>query len=103
MTMSPTVEHSSTALVKVNLGQMPGRIPLPPGHVVVAVDGMERAGFEYEAFKAEKSAFLELNPPGPGTDLTFVPVSSHYGDMILRRGDHIDWYDGPTLAEALGV
>ena len=48
-------------------------------------------------------AFLELNPPGPETDLTFVPVSSHYGDMILRRGDHIDWYDGPTLAEALGV
>ena len=103
MTMSPTVEYSSTALVKVHLGQVPSRIPLPSGHVVVAVDGMERAGFEYEAFKAEKSAFLELNPPGPGTDLTFVPVSSHYGDMILRRGDHIDWYDGPTLAEALGV
>lgn len=103
MTMSPTVEYWSTALVKVHLGQAPSRIPLPPGHVVIAVDGMERAGFEYAAFKAEKSAFLELNPPGPETDLTFVPVSSHYGDMILRRGDHIDWYDGPTLAEALGV
>ena len=103
MTMSPTVEYSSTALVKVHLGQVPSRIPLPSGHVVVAVDGMERAGFEHEAFKAEKSAFLELNPPGPGTDLTFVPVSSHYGDMIVKRGDHIDWYDGPTLAEALGV
>jgi len=101
--MSGATERGSTALVKVILGQLPGRIPLPPGHVVVAVDGMERAGFDHEAFKAETSAFLEVNPPAPGTNLTFVPVSSHYGDMILRRGDRIHWYDGPTLAEALGV
>lgn len=96
-------EHSSAALVKFNLGHAPGRISLPAGRVVVAVDGMERAGFEYEAFKAERSAFLELNPPEAGTEVTFVPVSSQHGDMILRRGNHIDWYDGPTLAEALGV
>jgi sulfate adenylyltransferase subunit 1 (EFTu-like GTPase family) len=96
-------EGTSTALFKFDLGSAPGRIPLPPGRVVVAVDGMERAGFEYAAFKAERNAFLALNPPPRGTDLTFVPVSSHYGDMILRRGDHIDWYDGPTLAEALGI
>jgi sulfate adenylyltransferase subunit 1 len=94
--------HSGTALVKLDLGHAPGRIPLPAGRVVVAVDGMEKAGFEYEAFKAERNAFLELNPPASGTDITFVPVSTHYGDMIVRRGDHIDWYDGPTLAEALG-
>jgi len=75
MRMGAAIEHSSTALLKVNLGQLPGRIASPPGHVVVAVDGMERAGFEYEAFKAGKSALL----------------------------DHIHWYDGPTLAEALGV
>ncbi len=93
----------SAALVKFEIGHAPGRIPLPPGRVVVAVDGMERAGFEYEAFKAERNAFLALNPPLSGTDLTFIPVSSHYGDMIIRRGTHIDWYDGPTLAEALGI
>jgi len=103
MSKDSAAERGSTALVKVNLGQLPGRIPLPPGRVVVAVDGMERAGFEYEAFKAETSAFLEVNPPAQGTNLTFVPVSSHYGDMILMRGDRIHWYHGPTLAEALGV
>ena len=97
------VVTESAALVKFDLGHMPGPIRLPPGRVVVAVDGMEKVGFEYAAFKSERRAFLELNPPAPGTDMMFVPVSSHYGDMILRRGDHIDWYDGPTLAEALGV
>ena len=96
-------DGTSTALFKFDLGHAPGRIPLPSGRVVVAVDGMERAGFEYEAFKAERAAFLALNPPPTGTELTFVPVSSDYGDMILRRGYHIHWYDGPTLVEALGV
>jgi sulfate adenylyltransferase subunit 1 (EFTu-like GTPase family) len=93
---------ASTALVKVNLGEAISCFPLPQGRVVVAIDGMEKAGFEYEAFKAERSAFLALNPPSQATDISFVPMSSKYGDMILRRGDHIDWYDGPTLAEALG-
>jgi sulfate adenylyltransferase subunit 1 (EFTu-like GTPase family) len=97
------VAHSGAALFKLNLGHALGRVPLPPGRVVVAVDGMEKAGFEYEAFKAERNAFLELNPPASGTEITFIPVSTQYGDMIVRRGDHIDWYDGPTLAEALGV
>ena len=95
--------HWSAALVKFELGHVPDHLRLPPGRVVVAVDGMEKAGFEYEAFKAERSAFLALNPPDPETEMMFVPVSTHYGDMILKRGDHIDWYDGPTLAEALGV
>jgi sulfate adenylyltransferase subunit 1 len=95
--------HGSAALVKFELGHVPDHLRLPAGRVVVAVDGMEKAGFEYEAFKAERKAFLELNPADPDTEMMFVPVSTHYGDMILKRGDHIDWYDGPTLAEALGV
>ena len=95
-------DSGSTALVRFEIGHVPGPIELPPGRVVVAVDGMEKAGFEYEAFKSDRSAFLERNPPLPGTDMTFVPVSTQYGDMILMRGNHIDWYDGPTLAEALG-
>ena len=96
-------EQSAAALVRFELGHVPDHMRLPAGRVVVAVDGMEKAGFEYEAFKAERKAFLELNPHGAHTEMLFVPVSTHYGDMILKRGDHIDWYDGPTLAEALGI
>ncbi|MBS0337705.1 MAG: hypothetical protein JSS40_12975 [Proteobacteria bacterium] len=103
MNLAVQLERSDMALVRFEFGRVPQKVALPPGHVVVAIDGLERAGFEYQAFKEMRNAFLELNPPGAATDVTFVPVSSHYGDMILRRGDHIDWYDGPTLAEALGV
>lgn len=103
--MSANIEHlpGGAALVRFELGNQPGRIDLPKGRVVVAVDGMERAGFEYEAFKAERNAFLATNPEVSPADVTFVPVSTHYGDMIVQRGNHIDWYDGPTLSEALDI
>jgi len=92
--------NGASALVNLQVGRVPPRVDLPAGRVVVAID-VDEAGFEYEAFKDERSAFLARNPPGPQTEVLFVPVSTHYGDMIHRRGDHIDWYDGPTLDEAL--
>ena len=92
--------NSQPTLVNLQAGRIPPRIDLPRGRVVVAID-VDQAGFEYEAFKDERSAFLAQNPPGPQTEVVFVPVSTHYGDMIEKRGDHIDWYDGPTLVEAL--
>ena len=97
------LEPAGTRFVRSEIGRLPPREDLSYGRVVVAVDGLERAGFEYEAFKEVRNEFLRSNPPSPGTELVFVPVSSQYGDMILKRGDHIDWYEGPTLAEALGA
>ena len=93
--------NSQSVLVNLQAGRIPPRIDLPTGRVVVAID-VDQAGYEYEAFKDERSAFLARNPPGPQTEVVFVPVSTQHGDMIIKRGDHIDWYDGPTLAEALG-
>jgi sulfate adenylyltransferase subunit 1 (EFTu-like GTPase family) len=103
MNLSIPLERTDMALVRVEVGQGPQEVILPPGKVIVAVDGLERAGFEYQVFNDLRSAFLALNPPASGTEVTFVPVSSHHGDMILKRGNRIDWYDGPTLAEALGI
>lgn len=102
--MIPGVEqHGSIALVQFEFGHVPEKLNLPSGRVVVVVDGMEHAGFDYEAFKAERVAFLAQNSLGPDTEVTFVPVSTKLGDMIVQRGNHIDWYEGPTLAEALGA
>ena len=98
-----SLEPAGTRFVRSEIGRLPPQEDLSCGRVVVAVDGLERAGFEYEAFKDVRNEFLRVNPPAPGTELVFVPVSSQYGDMILKRGNHIDWYEGPTLAEALGA
>jgi sulfate adenylyltransferase subunit 1 len=33
--------------------------------------------------------------------LRFLPMSALQGDMIVDRGERLDWYDGPTLLELL--
>jgi sulfate adenylyltransferase subunit 1 (EFTu-like GTPase family) len=69
-------------------------------HVVVAVNKVDLAGYEYEAFKAARAVFLR---GWHGVPPVFVPVSARYGDLLHSLGNRIDWYAGPTLAELLGV
>ena len=70
------------------------------GRVVVAANKMDLAGYEYESFKAARTVFLR---GWHGEPPVFVPVSARFGDLILEPGNRIDWYDGPTLAELLGI
>jgi sulfate adenylyltransferase subunit 1 (EFTu-like GTPase family) len=70
------------------------------GQVVVAVNKMDLAGYEYEVFKAARSVFLR---GWHGEPPAFVPVSARFGDLILHPGNRIDWYAAPTLAELLGI
>ena len=34
-------------------------------------------------------------------EVIYIPISALNGDMIVERGDHMPWYDGPTLMELL--
>ncbi|MGB0126988.1 MAG: sulfate adenylyltransferase, partial [Rhodocyclaceae bacterium] len=34
-------------------------------------------------------------------DVTFLPLSALNGDMVVDRGDRLDWYQGPTLLDIL--
>jgi len=34
-------------------------------------------------------------------DIPFVPISGFKGDNIIERSTKLDWYDGPTLLEAI--
>jgi len=70
-------------------------------HLVVAVNKMDLVGWSREVFeriRAEFSAFAE----GLGLrDITFIPLSALHGDMVVERGDNLDWYRGPALMEYL--
>ena len=33
--------------------------------------------------------------------MRFIPLSALVGDMIVDRGERLDWYDGPTLIDIL--
>ena len=34
-------------------------------------------------------------------DISLIPMSALDGDMVVHRGDHLGWYEGPTLLEVL--
>ena len=69
--------------------------------IVVAVNKMDRVGYERKVFEsvcADFSAFAKrLGVPA----LHFIPVSALRGDMVVVRGEAMPWYQGPTLLEML--
>ena len=70
-------------------------------HLVVAVNKMDLVDWSqtrFEAIRAEVQAFAA----GLGAaDLRFLPLSALEGDGVVERGEHLGWYEGPTLLELL--
>jgi sulfate adenylyltransferase subunit 1 len=70
-------------------------------HLVVAVNKMDLVGWSREAFARIRSDHLAFAERLGVRDVRFLPISALQGDMIVARGDHLGWYDGPTLLEVL--
>ena len=70
-------------------------------HVVVAINKMDLVGWSRERFVQLQREFQALNEQLNLEHLSFVPLSALMGDMVVARGDHLGWYDGPTLLELL--
>ncbi len=70
-------------------------------HIVLAVNKMDMVDYSearYSEICAEYLAFAALLGL---QDVTCVPLSALAGDMLVDRGDNLDWYLGPTLMELL--
>lgn len=69
--------------------------------IILAVNKMDMVDYsqarfdeivtEYKAFAAQ----LDLH------NVTCIPMSALVGDMVVERGEHLDWYQGPALLELL--
>ncbi|HEY0044579.1 MAG TPA: adenylyl-sulfate kinase [Allosphingosinicella sp.] len=64
--------------------------------VVLAVNKMDLAGFDADAFAAIVEAFGAVD-----SDFTAIPLSAAAGDNVVRRSEAMDWYSGPTLLDIL--
>ncbi len=65
---------------------------------VVAVNKMDQVAWNrtvYEEIGADFAAISRV--AGPRGRRSLIPMSALEGDMVVRRGDHLDWYEGPTL------
>ena len=71
--------------------------------LVVAVNKMDLEDYEEDAFNEISQEVSDLIA-GVGfqpDDIDFVPISSFHGVNVVESEGEMDWYDGPTLSEAL--
>ena len=72
-------------------------------HLVVAVNKMDLVDYreeDYARIVADFRAFAERTGIDDAS-VRFVPMSALTGDMVVDRGDQLDWYSGPTLLQVL--
>jgi bifunctional enzyme CysN/CysC len=69
--------------------------------VAVVVNKMDRVDFSAQRFNAI-SEEISAHLTGLGvTPTAIIPISARDGDGVAARTANIDWYDGPTVVEAL--
>ena len=70
-------------------------------HLVVAVNKMDLVDYDVAVFEKIRADYREIAAQIGIGDVQFVPMSALNGDMIVERGERLDWYAGPTLLEIL--
>ncbi len=70
-------------------------------HVLVAVNKMDLVDWSEARFEEIRTDYLGFAEGLDIADPIFVPMSALKGDGVVERGEHMGWYDGPTLMELL--
>lgn len=68
--------------------------------VVVCINKMDAVGFA-QAVATRLTLELDALARSLGIALEVIPISALEGDHIVRRGDRMAWYSGPTVAQRL--
>ena len=71
--------------------------------VFVVVNKMDAVEYNKERFEEEKEQISKLldSFDYATEEMLFIPVSAMEGDNIYTYSEHMKWYDGPTLIDAL--
>ncbi len=70
-------------------------------HLVVAINKMDLVDHDQATFERIRSDYLAFAERLGIPDVCFIPISALNGDMVVERGEHLDWYSGPTLLQIL--
>src|SRR6267142_5850623 len=68
---------------------------------VAFVNKMDRVGYASSSFEKVSAEIKAFVAPLRFDSLDVLPGSALRGDMVVERGDAMDWYKGPTLLERL--
>ncbi len=70
-------------------------------NIVVAVNKMDLVGYDQATFDRICSDYVSFASKIGLHDVRFIPISALTGDMLVDRGDKLNWYVGPTLLDVL--
>jgi len=70
-------------------------------HIVLAVNKMDMVDYSEARFSEICSEYLGFARQLGLNDITCIPLSALNGDMIVERGENLDWYQGTTLMNLL--
>ncbi|MEB8433586.1 GTP-binding protein [Cocleimonas sp. KMM 6892] len=70
-------------------------------NLVVAVNKMDLVDYSEDIFETIKQDYLKFAEELGIETVEFIPLSALKGDMVVERGDNLDWYQGNTLMQRL--
>ena len=70
-------------------------------HIVVAVNKMDLVDYDQAVFEDIKAEYAKFAHKIGLADVRFIPLSALSGDMVVDRGERMEWYEGPTLLNIL--
>ncbi|MBK6905939.1 MAG: sulfate adenylyltransferase [Rhodocyclaceae bacterium] len=70
-------------------------------HLLVAINKMDLAGYDQATFERIRADYLAFAAQYGIKNIKFIPLSALNGDMVVDRGENMNWYDGPTVLEVL--
>jgi len=70
-------------------------------HIVLAVNKMDMVDYSEARFNEICAEYLAFAAQLGLNDVACIPLSALVGDMLVDRGENLNWYQGPTLMELL--
>lgn len=70
-------------------------------HLVVAVNKMDLVEYSREVFEQICRDFADFAQGLRLSNIEYIPMSALNGDMVVERGNQLDWYTGKTLLDLL--
>jgi len=95
------VVDATAGLTEETALELQGAVQLRLPTTIVAVNKMDRVGFEYEVFKAIQAAVVKHAPRFGSRELAVVPVSAWLGFNVVAPGAALEWYPERTLLDCL--
>ncbi|MDQ6962016.1 MAG: GTP-binding protein [Mariprofundaceae bacterium] len=70
-------------------------------HLVVAINKMDLVDYDQQTFESIRDDLRAYCAEQGIQDLICIPVSALEGDMVVKRGDKMPWYEGNTVLNTL--